>query len=82
MKAVVKYRGAFAHYAIAPETTGVYHAQLIKYDGPPNFEPPTRLTLVKSMHHWRGNSDHEELLDELGHIIESRVRHRNPHNPR
>ena len=75
VRAVVKYRGALAHYGVAQENEGIYQAQLIRYDGRPDHAPPVKITLVKGLNHWSGSSEREELVDEIGEIIDNKLKH-------
>ena len=70
IKAVVKFRGEFAEYRITKENDGIYSAILEKYDGSIHLLPPPHITLTKSVRHWRGSTDEQTLIDELGDIIE------------
>ena len=74
VRAVVKYRGALAHYGVAQENEGIYQAQLIRYDGRPDHAPPVKITLVKGLNHWSGSSEREELVDEIGEIIDNKLK--------
>ncbi len=73
LKAVVKYRGAFAHYNISPENEAIYKAFLIRYDGKPDQTPPAQVTLVRGAEHWSGSSDKQDLLNKIGEVIERRI---------
>ncbi|HEY0731886.1 MAG TPA: hypothetical protein VGD33_05680 [Chitinophagaceae bacterium] len=75
VRAVVKYRGALAHYGVNQENEGIYQAQLIRYDGRPDHAPPVKITLVKGLNHWSGSSEREELVDEIGEIIDNKMKH-------
>ena len=81
LTAVVQYLGDKAYYSITPESCGIYHAQLIKYEGPDGVTPPENVILVRgSRHHWIGSSQEQHFLDELGKSIEERVRGSDPHS--
>ncbi len=73
VRAVVKYRGALAHYGVLQENEGIYQAHLIRYDGRPDHAPAAKITLVKGLNHWSGSSDREELVDEIGAIIDRKL---------
>lgn len=73
LKAVVKYRGALAHYNVSPENESVYQARLIRYDGKPDQTPPTQVTLVRGFGHWSGSNDKQDLLNKIGEVIERRI---------
>lgn len=78
MKAVVQYLGNWAHYAITPESDGIYNAQLTRYDGPEVVTPPEKILLVRGPRQWVGSHDERILLDELGWSIDARVREGEP----
>lgn len=75
VRAVVKYRGALAHYGVTQENEGIFQAQLIRYDGRPDHAPPVKITLVKGLNNWSGSSEKEELVDEIGEIIDNKMKH-------
>ncbi len=77
-KAVVKYKGALAHYNVSPGNEGIYQAQLIRYDGKPDQVPPKQITLVRGLDHWSGSSDKQDLIDKIGEVIERRIKHYDP----
>ena len=68
MEVVIVYKGALAFYNIIREKDDVYSAYLREYNG--IDQPPQVLTLVKSIRHWTGSIEDEELLFELGKAIE------------
>ncbi len=70
MEVVIVYKGALAYYNIVREKDDVYSAYLKNCNG---FEKPQHtLTLVKSIRHWTGSVEDDELLFELGRAIERR----------
>jgi hypothetical protein len=73
LSAVVKHQGALAYYTVLPENQGIYHARLVRYYGSPDSAPPERLLLVKGVRRWLGSCERQDLLDDIGHIIESRI---------
>lgn len=79
LEAVVTYLGEQAHYAVTPETGGIYQARLIRYEGPDVITPPETVTLVRGVRHWVGSTAESYLVDELGKAIEHRVRGSDPH---
>lgn len=79
VKAVVRYRGKQAHYAISPENEGIYYARLLKFEGQGVPTPPANLILVRGMCHWVGSSKEQYVVDELGKALEQRVRGSDPH---
>jgi hypothetical protein len=68
MEVVIVYKGALAFYNVIHEKDNVYSAFIIKYDGQVQLE--STLTLVKSIRHWTGSVEDDELLFELGRSIE------------
>jgi hypothetical protein len=79
LRAVVTYSGYLAHYAVTPDNFGVYHARLLKYDGPNGYNPPESLILVKGERHWVSSCEERHFADDLGRVIEHRVRGGDPH---
>lgn len=78
LKAIVQYQGALAHYQISPEHEGIYQAKLMRYDGRPERTPPGKVTLIKGNDLWSGNSDRQDLLNQLGYRIEKGLMHPDP----
>lgn len=74
LEAEVDFLGSRAHYAVSRETNGVYNARLVRYDGPSGVTPPERITLVYGVRRWVGSYDEPYLVQELGNVIEGRVR--------
>lgn len=81
-KAVVRFLGDQAHYKIITDRSGVYHARLLKYEGPSGITPPEDIVLVKGIRRWNGSYDIQEFVDELGRVIDSRQRGSSPSSPR
>jgi len=75
LKAVVKYRGALAHYKVFAENENIYKAMLIRYNGKPDQTPPTQLTLIRDNGLWSGSSDKQDILNKIGEVIEHRILH-------
>jgi hypothetical protein len=69
-KGLVLYRDAFAHYSITKEGEGIFSAVLERYDGNLHDLPPPNVVLTKSVRNWKGSSDEQPLIDELGEMIE------------
>lgn len=74
MKAVVRFLGDLAHYSVTPEEYGIYHARLLKYEGPDGVTPPESVLLVKSARNWVGSYEESYFVSELGDAIEQRLR--------
>ena len=79
VKAVVWYAGKLAHYVITPENSGVYYARLLTFEEQSGPTPPANLILVRGMRHWVGSANEPYLVDELGKVIEYRIRGGDPH---
>jgi hypothetical protein len=79
LKTVVSYSGNLAHYVVTPNDFGVYHARLLKYEGPQGITPPESVLLVKGERHWISSCKERRLARDLGKAIEQRVRGADPH---
>ena len=71
MNAIVKIDDAVAHFSLSPSMGGVYHAELVRFEGSPERMPPSRIMLVRGIRNWTGSCDRTELLEELGQIIDN-----------
>ena len=71
LEAIVNIGEAVAHFTVTPDRHGVYHAELIKYQGSPDAAPPSRITLVRGVRRWTGSCDRQDILTELGEVIDS-----------
>ncbi len=81
LTAIVRYLGDLAHYSVTPESNGIYHAKLIRYEGPDVVTPPENLILVRgARNYWVGSTAEQPLLDALGQSIEERVSSGGPHS--
>jgi hypothetical protein len=69
-----------AHYAVTPEAAGVYHARLLRYEGPDGVTSPESVLLVKSARKWVGSYEEIYFVQELGYAIEQRVRSGDSHS--
>lgn len=74
LRAVVSYWGNLAHYAVTPDNFGIYHARLLKYEGPGGITPPQCFMLVRSHRRWISSCDDEPFINDLGRAIEQRSR--------
>ena len=72
LNVVVTFDGSPAHYAVSPDKNGIYKASLIKYEGQADL-PPTKFFLLRGTKQWCGNIQHEELLTQLGNVIEQNL---------
>jgi hypothetical protein len=73
IKALVLHRGYYALYLINSENEGIFSAALKRYDGNIHDLPPPNITLTKSVRSWKGSTDEQNLVDELGEIIEVNI---------
>ena len=78
MKAVVPFDEGIAHYLVAPESSGIYQARLVQFEGNAERMPPTEVILVKGYRQWSGSYERQDLLNSLGEAIERRTREGNP----
>ncbi|MGZ3838100.1 MAG: hypothetical protein ACXVBI_06005 [Flavisolibacter sp.] len=78
MKAVVEFEGGLAHYHISPETNGIYQARLLQYEGNSGKNPPAEVILVRGYRQWSGSYERQDLLNNIGSIIEERNREGHP----
>ena len=62
--------GFVAYYKIFGGQNGVFTAQLIKYEGSPDSEPPREFLLHKEGRHWTDDDTSQDLLNDLGKAIE------------
>jgi hypothetical protein len=69
-KALVLYRNAYALYCIRQESEGIFNATLMRYDGHAENNPPGSILLTRSIRAWKGSTDLQYLVDELGEVIE------------
>ena len=69
--ASVLFRNALAHYTISQEEEGVFLAQLIDYEGKPDYAPPVQILLTRGIRRWIGSFDNQEVLDALGQAIDT-----------
>jgi hypothetical protein len=70
LKANVNYNNSSACFLIHRDSPGVYHADLVFYDGDDKLPPPEKITLVRGVRQWRGSYEDVDLLYQLGKIIE------------
>ena len=78
MKAVVPFGEGMAHYLVSPESSGIYQARLVDFEGTAERMPPDEVILVKGYRQWSGSYERQDLLNSLGEAIESRTREGNP----
>jgi hypothetical protein len=69
---VVLYRGALAHYAMAINDDA-YEAGLLKYCGSSHDLPPPKLHFKKEGRHCQGNSNEQDLMDDLYFAVQLKL---------
>lgn len=74
IKALVLHKNAYALYVIGKECEGVFTATLKRYDGNQTQQPPPVITLTKSVRAWKGSTELQGLVDELGEVIEINIK--------
>lgn len=70
LSAVVQFRNALAHYTLHREADGVYFAELESYEGQPAKAPPPTIMLTRGVRRWIGSFDNQQVLAELGQVID------------
>lgn len=70
LKANVKYGKGSACFEVRRDSPGVYHADLLYFDGDHKLSPPKKITLIRGVRHWTGSFEDVVLLNQLGDIIE------------
>ena len=78
MKAVVPFDEGIAYYVVSPESSGIYQARLVEFQGNGIIQPPEEVILVKGYRQWSGSFERQDLLNSLGEAIENRIREGNP----
>lgn len=69
--ASVLFQKAIAHYTITEEEEGVFLAQLQHFSGLSEETPPVQILLMRGIRRWIGSLDNQEVLDALGHAIDT-----------
>jgi hypothetical protein len=67
------YKGALAHFKIRKENSGIYYADLIRYEGAPCNAPPEKIIIIRGIRQWTGSYNDDYLLSRLGEIIEQNI---------
>ncbi len=63
--AVVLHKGFPAHYTVSEKEDGWFEAHLLRYGGTIEDAPPQSIRFVKEGRHCTGNTQDQELMDEL-----------------
>ena len=69
----VWFNGFLAHYKVSGGNSGVFSAELIKFNGPKETSPLDKFPLHKEGRHWIDDTTNQDLLDELGNAIEIQI---------
>lgn len=70
LNANVKYGNGNASFLIRRDSPGVYHAELLYFEGDKKLSPPKKITMVRGIRQWAGSCESVDLLNHLGKIIE------------
>jgi hypothetical protein len=70
-QAAVLYKGALAHYRVRKEEDGGFTAQLLYYKGRSGDSPPKEVEFVKDGRHCTGNTNEQELIDDLYETVKT-----------
>jgi hypothetical protein len=71
--AVVWYRGALAYYSVSKKEDGSFVAALQKYAGPKEDNPPRKVRFAKQGRHCTGDTEEQELMDEICSAVEQQT---------
>jgi hypothetical protein len=66
----VLFRNSLAHYTVVTKDDAGYEANLLKYCGNSNDEPPAHVSFIKDGRHCSGDTENWELMDDLFHAIQ------------
>jgi hypothetical protein len=69
ISAVVLHKGALAYYTVEKGSGQLYKAHLTKYGGASMNEPPQHLQFIEEGRHCSGNTNNQELMDELCYTV-------------
>lgn len=67
---IVKYQSGAACFRIRKKSAGVYSADLIYFDGDQKILPPQHISLLRGIPNWTGSCQDQNLLNDLGKLIE------------
>jgi hypothetical protein len=73
LTAVVLFKGALAHYTVTLKSDGTYVADLLKYCGHKPDEPPATISFKKLGRHCDGNTEEQELMDDIYDAVQSKL---------
>ncbi|HVG41927.1 MAG TPA: hypothetical protein VM888_09995 [Chitinophagaceae bacterium] len=66
---VVLYDGGLAHYNVSTIDGKAFYAYLLHFSGDEQNSPPKHFEGTKLGRHWVGNTDREDLLEDLGYDV-------------
>jgi len=69
-QAAVLYKGALAYYRVKKDEDG-FTAQLLHYKGHINNTPPKEIFFIKDGRHCTGNTEEQELMDDLYETVKT-----------
>lgn len=69
VKTAIYYRDAYVYYKIKRANKRVFHADLVAYDGRPENQPSSSITLTREFHQWWGSIDDRQLVNSIGAVI-------------
>lgn len=79
--AVILYKGALAHYTVEKSNGLFYSAHLIRYGGQACDKPPKHLHFIEEGRHCSGNSNNQDLMDDLCYTAKQQMDGLNPPFP-
>lgn len=80
--AVVLHKDSLAHYTVSEKEDGSFEAHLLRYSGERRDAPPQMIRFVKDGRHCTGDTDEQELMDELCAAVKLEQEQRNGKNTR
>jgi hypothetical protein len=67
--ASVEFKGGTAHFAIRSANSGIYHANLLRYEGNTFDTPPNEVTIIRGVRQWTGSCNEDLQIEKLGEVI-------------
>jgi hypothetical protein len=68
---VVLFKGELTHYTVTEEENGNYEAGLLKYKGDLQQGPPQKVFFKKLGRHCSGDTNDQDLLDDIYHAVKA-----------
>ena len=78
--AVVLHKGALAHYVVEKSVDQLYIAHLIRYGGEVFNKPPKHLHFTEEGRHCLGDSDNQDLMDDLCYTAKQQLNKNEPNS--